>query len=63
MAKVIEMPRRHRRKIDSLAVVRAWREHCDERLRFGCASSLPGTSVGSGGKDDLPRGAKKPNAE
>jgi hypothetical protein len=63
MAKVIEMPRRRRRKIDCLAVVRAWRKHCDERLHFGSASSLSGTSAGRGGKDDLPRGAKKPNAE
>jgi hypothetical protein len=62
VAKVIPMPRRHRRKIDSLAVVRAWREHCDERLQSGSTSSLSGTSAGRGGKDDLPRSAKKPNA-
>jgi hypothetical protein len=57
------MPRRYRRKVDSLAVIRAWREQCDERLHFGSTSSLSGTSAGRGGKDDLPRGAKKPNAE
>jgi hypothetical protein len=57
------MPCRYRRKVDSLAVVRAWREQCDERLHFSSTSSLSGTSAERGVKDDLPRGAKKPNAE
>ena len=62
MAKIIMMPRRRRRVIDSLAALRAWREQCDERLHSGSRSSLSGTAAGRGGKDDLPRGARKPNA-
>jgi hypothetical protein len=63
MAKVIEMPRRHRREIDSLAVLRRWREHCHERWLYGSPSSLSAAPAGHGGKDNFPRSAKKPNAE
>jgi hypothetical protein len=38
MAKILPMPRRPQ-KIDSLAAIRAWREHCGERRLHGSGSS------------------------
>jgi hypothetical protein len=63
MAKIVEMPRRHKRQIDTLAVLREWREHCHERWLYGSPSTLSAASAGQGGKGDLPRSARKPNAE
>jgi hypothetical protein len=57
------MPRRYRPKIDTLAVIRDWRKHCDERRLDGSTSTLSAAPAGQGGKGDLPKSAKKPNAD
>jgi hypothetical protein len=62
MAKIVEMPRRHKRQIDTLAVLREWREHCHERWLYGSPSTLSAPAE-HGGKGDLPKSARKPNAE
>jgi hypothetical protein len=58
VAKILMMPRRYRREIDSLAVLRQWREQCRERWLYGSPSTLSAAPAGHGGKSDLPRGAK-----
>jgi hypothetical protein len=59
VSKIIEMPRRRPQRIDSLAVIRAWREHCDQRQLHGSASPLSAPPPGRGGKNYNPPSAKK----
>jgi hypothetical protein len=62
VAKILMMPRRHRREIDSLAVLRQWREHCRERWLYGSPSTVSAAPA-HGSNGDLPKSAKKPNAD